>query len=194
MARLNRKEHTIIIIVIILCAAIAGFVIWLFTQLEHIGGQNAPVFTASPTAMVTERFTVTEGVSGGSETPPKETEKVIIPQTDGPVYYGVASSIHVDCVDISFTRNEVIDRLFYLDIQESAYTVTESQGITKIRIGIETEKAKFETLYTELLTTIYNGNVTRHLENGQAVDQKELDIEGKYSYLTIYLYPQAQRT
>ena len=178
MKNLDKKEIIIICSVLLVCAIIVAGVVWMFFQIEEPRPED-PENTLEPSeSMVEETPATTSG----------NTEMIIIPNTDGPVFFGVSSSISVDCVDPNSIKNDIIDKLFYMGFSEEEYSVTENKDFTEIKIKIENNEKRYEELYVTMVERIYSFNVSEHLENGASIDKGKENIEGDYSYLTINLY------
>ena len=198
---LGRKEKVIIGVVSVLCISIVMLMVFICINLGDFDMEtpgNTINTSSDATSSImpnstqsenpTETSAITESVDKTLEQSPTTGDSIIVPQTDGPVFFGVASSISVDCIDSNFVKNEIVDKLYYMGIPESDYTIKSPNNYVEIRIGIKSEENGFENLYVNMLNIIYAGNVSQHLENGVSVDKNGEEIEGDMSYLTINLY------
>lgn len=183
MSGLKKREKCIIVGVLALCAAIVAVVVMLFLQLgEESDFQPVPTPTVEPSVSASPTMT------------PIPSDVVVVPGTDAPVFFGVSSSISVDCIDPSYVKGEVVDQLFYLGyVEDVDYTITETDACTTVQVKLQTDKEAFTALYTQMLNLIYGQieNVNQHLENGVSVDKNGIESDDQYSYLTMYFYPAA---
>ncbi len=180
MSGLKKREKIIIAGALAVCAAVVAVVVMLFFQL----GEDSDL-QADPTP------TVEMTPSPSPTMTPIPSDVIVVPGTNAPVFFGVSSSISVDCVDPRFVKQQVVDQLFYLGYAENAdYTVTEAEDCITVQVKLETDKEAFTTLYTQMLNLIYGQieNVNQHLENGASVDKNGIESDDQYSYLTMHFY------
>lgn len=182
MSGLKKREKCFIAVALLLCVAIVWVVVMLFFQLKKTSDlQETPTqgTDLKPETMLAATPTMT----------PIPTDVIVVPGTEAPVFFGVSSTISVDCIESLYVKQQIIDRLFYLGYVEGTdYNVTETATCTTIQMRLEIEKEAFEGLYTQMLNLIYDCNVSQHLENGISVDKKGIQSDDQYSYLTMYLY------
>lgn len=178
MSGLNKREKWFIAVALTICVAIIAIVVMLFLQL---GEEPTLQGEATPTVQPT--------ISAGPTMTPIPSDVIVVPGTDAPVFFGVSSSISVDCVNPLYVKQQVVDRFFYLGYMENVdYTVTETEACIVVRLKVETNKETFAALYAQMLTLIYDCNVNQHLENGVSVDKNGIESDDTYSYLTMYFY------
>ena len=169
-----KKNKFLIWFSVILCIAVFVTVGWLYSKMDNTGriGTNN-----------------TDSGESTNTLPAEITGPVFVPQTDGPVFFGVKSSISVDCVDRNFILNEIKDKLFYMNIPERDYEVSEQEdSLTVVKISIAADKTEFEKLYSEMLNVVYTGSTSQHLVDGESVDKDEMNTGKEGSFLTINLY------
>ena len=179
MSGLKKREKWFITVSLLFCVAIVAVVVMLFLQLDE--GENIVTGTPSP-----ERTPV-----GTPTMTPIPSDVIVVPGTNAPVFFGVSSSISVDCIDPRFVKQQVVDRLFYLGyVEDVDYTVEETDVCTVVQVKLNTDKDAFAALYTEMLNLIYGQieNVNQHLENGVSVDKNGIQSDDQYSYLTMRFY------
>lgn len=190
MKGLSKRESCIIGGALAICIAIVVIVVMLFLGLDDGSGTVQPTEKPVTTenAQATPDVTATLDATVPPTVTPVPTDVIVIPATDGPVFFGVSSSISVDCVDVRFVKNEVVDQLFYLGYSDGDYTVTETEECIVIKVQVEIDKDAFTALYTKMLNVIHGCNVEEHLENGVSVDKTGIQSDDKYSYLTMTFY------
>ncbi len=180
MSGFSKREKCIIGGALAICMAIVVVVVMLFLQL----GEN-PDLQAEPTP-------TTEATPSPVPTmTPIPSDVIVVPGTDAPVFFGVSSSISVDCIDPRYVKQQVVDRLFYLGyVENEDYTIAEEAACTTVQVKLQTDKDAFTALYTQMLNLIYGQieNVNQHLENGVSVDKNGIESDDQYSYLTMYFY------
>lgn len=178
MSGLKKREKIIIAGALAVCAAVVAVVVMLFFQLgEDPDLQEDPTPTVEVTPSPSPTMT------------PIPSDVIVVPGTNAPVFFGVSSSISVDCVDPRFVKQQVVDQLFYLGYAETVdYTVTEAADCITVQVKLKTDKEAFTQLYTKMLNLIYDCNVNQHLENGASVDKNGIESDDQYSYLTMYFY------
>lgn len=191
MSGLSKRETCVIGGALAICVAVVVVVVMLFLQLGDDAADVQPTEKTTPalhTQTATSDVTATPDVTITPAITPVPTDVIVVPATDGPVFFGVSSSISVDCVDTRFVKNEVVDQLFYLGYSDADYTVTETEDRIVIKLKLETDKDTFTALYAKMLTVIHSCNVEEHLENGASVDQNGIQSDDQYSYLTMTFY------
>ena len=171
--KLKKKEKISIGVGLFVCILITVMVVFVFVDLnKNINDRPVVESTAPVTSDIDE---------------PVYTGDIFLPVTDGPVFFGTASSISVDCIDKDFVKGDIIDKLFYMGIPTESYTITDGEVIV-IKIGVKADKQEFRILYEEMLGVVYSNNVSQHLEDGESVDNNAEEIVGELSFLTINLH------